>query len=164
MCNTNQDRRGCAAVTSKPQIPMACDKCLLAHRIHPGQVGRGSFRCRLPSKTRLDGGGSIPNISSLTAKGNPYAGVLTRRANRARAIRMTRCNATETEVYPCRGRIFHENNRTHHVHPNSRPINDLSISLKSDIDMQIYGNVFINCCIALRDKLEIISRMSTRKS
>lgn len=73
MCNTNQDRLGCAAVTSKPQIPMACDKCLLAHRIHPGQVGHGSFRCCLPSKARLDAGGSIPNILSLTAKGNPYA-------------------------------------------------------------------------------------------
>lgn len=73
MCHTSQDKLGCVAVTSKPQIPMACDKYLLAHMIHPGQVGRGSLQSHLPSKTQLDGGGSISNISSLGAKGNPYA-------------------------------------------------------------------------------------------
>lgn len=65
----SQEKLGCAAVTSNPQISMASDKCLLAHTLCPVQVGCSSFPCVFPSRTQVDGGTSTMNIVSSHCRG-----------------------------------------------------------------------------------------------
>lgn len=101
MYHISQDRLHCMTVTSNLQIPMACDRCLLAHMTHPPSVGDIVF----PLGHELTQEALSGIFPSLTAKETQTPWVLTLMAkgytDLVRAREMSECNATEREVCSC---------------------------------------------------------------